>query len=95
MSRTLPISKVKTHLPALVVGVEEREEEIIVTRKGRPVAIIINIEEYERLRETLDILGDADLMTSIRKGRGYFQAGGKGVTPERVFGGPQRRGRKR
>jgi PHD/YefM family antitoxin component YafN of YafNO toxin-antitoxin module len=36
MARTLPISAVKTHLPELLTGVEEREEEIVVTRKGRP-----------------------------------------------------------
>ncbi len=35
MSRTLPISEVKSRLPELVTGVAEREEEIIVTRKGR------------------------------------------------------------
>ena len=36
MSKTLPISEVKTRLPELVSGVEEREEEIVVTRKGKP-----------------------------------------------------------
>ena len=50
MSRTLPISEVKTHLPALVAEVQNQEEEIVVTRKGRPVAVLINFEEYERVR---------------------------------------------
>jgi hypothetical protein len=38
MAQTLPISAVKARLPELVTGVEEREEEIIVTRKGKPAA---------------------------------------------------------
>ena len=85
MSRTLPISEVKTHLPELVLSVEECEEEIIVTRKGRPAAVIINVDEYARLRETLDVLGDADLMKNIRRGRAYFRRGAKGVPMDRVF----------
>ncbi len=38
MAKTLPISEVKARLPELVAGVMEREEEIVVTRNGRPAA---------------------------------------------------------
>jgi prevent-host-death family protein len=85
MSRTLPISEVKAHLPELVVSVQEREEEIIVTRKGRAAAVILNFEEYERLRETLEILSDTELMANVRRGRSYFERGGKGIAMDRVF----------
>ena len=36
MSKIMPISEVKTRLPELVSGVAEREEEIVVTRNGKP-----------------------------------------------------------
>ena len=39
MARILPISTVKARLPELVTGVESREEEIVVTRKGKPAAV--------------------------------------------------------
>lgn len=42
MTKTLPISDVKTHLPALLDGVTEREDEIVVTRNGTPAAVILN-----------------------------------------------------
>ena len=45
MSQTLPISEVKARLPELVTGVEEREEEIVVTRRGKPAAVLINFAE--------------------------------------------------
>lgn len=35
MAKTLSLSEVKTRLPALVAGVQEREEEVIVTMNGR------------------------------------------------------------
>jgi prevent-host-death family protein len=95
MARTLPISDVKTHLPELMTGVEEREEEIVVTRNGRPAAVLVNFEEYERLKATLDVLSDANLMRQIRASRRYFAAGGKGVPLEQVLGEPLKKPGKR
>ena len=51
-------SEVKTRLPELVSGVEKRAEEIVVTRNGKPAAVLVNYTEYERLKETLDVLSD-------------------------------------
>jgi antitoxin YefM len=85
MSRTLPISHVKAHLPELVAGVADREEEIIVTRMGHPAAVLINFAEYERVRETLAILSDHTLVRAVRTGRAYFEKGGRGVASETVF----------
>ena len=95
MARILPISEVKTHLPRLLTGVEEREEEIVVTRNGKPAAILVNVAEYERLKATVDVLSDPDLMRQIRRSRRYFAAGGKGLSFEEVFGEPVRRSPKR
>lgn len=58
MAKTLPLSEVKTRLPELVAGVQEREEEVMVTKNGRPAAILINVDEYARLKETLEALSD-------------------------------------
>ena len=60
MSKTLPISEVKARLPELVNRVQEREEEVVVTRNGKPAAVLLNYAEYERLKETLDVLADED-----------------------------------
>ena len=45
MSKIMPISEVKTRLPELVSGVAEREGEIVVTRNGKPAAVLVNYEE--------------------------------------------------
>ncbi len=88
MSKTLPISEVKTRLPELVTDVEEREEEIVVTRNGKPAAVLVNYAEYERVKETIDILSDADLMHQIRQSQDFYAAGRKGLSFEDVFGEP-------
>ncbi len=95
MSKTLPISEVKARLPELVTGVAEREEEIVVTRNGKPAAVLVSYEEYERLKETLEVLSDRRLMDQIRESERYFVKGGKGLSFEDVFGEPLRPAPKR
>lgn len=94
MAKTLPISDVKTHLPELVTGVQEREEEILVTRNGRPAAVLLNYKEYERLKETVEVLSDPEMMRQIRKSRRFFRSGKKGLSFDDVFGS-KRKGRVR
>jgi antitoxin YefM len=97
VSATLSISEVKARLPELVARVEEREEEVVITKNGRPAAILINVLEYERLKETLDVLSDPDLMRQIMESREFYRAGKKGLTFEDVFGEaivPKRRKRR-
>ncbi|MGH7830811.1 MAG: type II toxin-antitoxin system Phd/YefM family antitoxin [Candidatus Binatia bacterium] len=86
MSKTLPISEVKTRLPELVSGVAEREEEIVVTRNGRPAAVLVNYDEYERLKDTLDVLSDPVLMKQIAQSKSFYARGRKGQSFEAVFG---------
>jgi prevent-host-death family protein len=88
MPRVLPISEVKARLPELVTGVEERDEEIVVTRKGKPAAVLVSHAEYERLKETVDVLSDPDLMQQIRSSQRFYAAGQRGVSFEDVFGEP-------
>ena len=97
MAKTLPISEVKTRLPELVSGVEEREEEIVVTRNGKPAAVLVNFGEYERLKETLDVLSDQALMRQIRRSKQFYSKDRKGLSFEKVFGEPLHapKGRKR
>lgn len=88
MAKILPISEVKARLPELVTGVQEREEEIVVTRNGKPAAMLVSYAEYERLKETLDVLSDPELMRQIRASEAETAAGKKGLSFEEVFGEP-------
>ena len=88
MTRTLPISEVKTRLPELVTGVEDRDEEIVVTRKGKPAAVLLSYSEYEQLHETLDVLSDPSLMEQIARSRAFYATQRKGASFEDVFGEP-------
>ena len=65
---TVPLSEAKTHLTRLLAEVERLGEGVTITRSGRPAGVLLSIEEYEGLLESLDILADSKLMASIRRG---------------------------
>jgi prevent-host-death family protein len=54
----LPLAEIKKRLSEIVDGVEERHDRVVLTRNGRPAAVIISPEELESLEDTLDILSD-------------------------------------
>ena len=88
MARIRPIFVAKDCRPELIAAVKTREEEIVVTRKGKPAAARVNHAEYERLKETVDVLSDPVLMRQIRASRRYFVKGRRGLSFEDVFGEP-------
>lgn len=88
MAKTLSLSEVKTRFPELVAEVQEREEEVIVTKNGRPAAILMNVDEYTRLKETLDVLSDPELTNQIAESRAFYKTKRKGLSFEDVFGEP-------
>ena len=66
--KTLPLSAAKSQLSGLVEQVRALEEQVMITRNGRPAAVLVSAEEFERWRETIEVRGDAALMKEIRAG---------------------------
>ena len=66
--RTLSVSEAKMKLSGLVKAVSSTDEEIVITRNGSPVAVLISPDEFESWKETIAIRSDDDLMSEIKKG---------------------------
>ncbi len=66
---TVPLTELRDKLSDFVEDVATTGSELIVTRHGRPIAVVIGYEEYESLVETLNILSDAETMRAIDEGR--------------------------
>lgn len=86
--RTVPVTEAKAKFLELVSGVNERDDEVIITKKGKPAAVLISIEEFESLKETLAVLNNHDLLRQIASAEKYFHKGGAGANFEKVFGEP-------
>lgn len=83
---TVPLSSAKTHLARLLAEVEELGERVVITRSGRPAGVLLAIDEYEGLIETLEILADPELSAAIREGL-EDAAEGRLLSHEEVWAG--------
>lgn len=83
--RTLPLSEVKMKLSELVESVYSTDEEIVITKNGRPSAVLVSPDEFENWKETADIKSDIDFMNEIKKGLLALKANGKLYTLEELL----------
>lgn len=84
MSETLPLSYVKAHLSEIADRVESQHDRVVVTRKGRPAAVLLSPDDLEGLEETLAVLSDPALMSQIREGQTELERGEEGIALEEL-----------
>jgi prevent-host-death family protein len=66
MTTTLPLAEVRDRLSPLVNSVETTHERIVITKNGRPAAVLISYDDLESLQETLEILSEPGIAAEIR-----------------------------
>ncbi len=62
------ISEIREQITRLPERFDREPEAIAVTRHGKPVMAILPWELYESIIETLEVLGDPELMAAFREG---------------------------
>lgn len=55
---TLPLATVRDRLSALVDDVARTHDTLTITRNGMPAAVVLSIDDYESIMETLALLND-------------------------------------
>ena len=65
---TLSLSEAKMKLSELIEKVQSTDAEVVITKNGRPAAVLVSPDEFDGWRETIAIKSDVDLMTEIKKG---------------------------
>jgi len=65
--REIPIGKARDELTRLPEQLAEKPATIAVTRRGKPVLAVMHWQFYESIIETLEIMGDEELMSSLRQ----------------------------
>lgn len=72
---TLSITEVRDKFLPLIREAKELLEEIIITKNGKPEAVLMSYEEYEGWLETLEISRDSELMAGIQEAKKDIGAG--------------------
>ncbi len=75
MSTTLTLANVKSKFSEMVDRVEHTHDRIVVTRHGRPAAVLISPAELQSLEDTLELLSDPQAMAQLADSRRAHAAG--------------------
>jgi prevent-host-death family protein len=75
----VPLAEVKNRLSEVVERLEREHGRVVITKHGRPAAVLLSLEDLESLEETLAILSDPELLAAIREADAEITAGR--VTP--------------
>lgn len=73
--RILPISQVKSKINEYVDAVSETRDQITITKNGRPAAVLIGVDEWESIQETLHWLSQPGILESINQSEADVAAG--------------------
>jgi antitoxin YefM len=82
---TLSLSEAKMKLSELIEKVQSTDLEVVITKNGRPAAILVSPDEFEGWRETIAIKADGDMMSEIKKGLSALKKKPKVYTLEELF----------
>lgn len=67
MTRTVTAKELRPQLPRVLDAVDRRLDRFIVTRRGKPTAVIMSADDYEGLLETIEILQDKTGLARLRQ----------------------------
>jgi len=69
------MKELRPKLPEVMKRIDGKLDRYIVTKRGKPVVVMLSIDDYESLMETLDILADPEAMAGIRQGEKEIRKG--------------------
>jgi antitoxin YefM len=76
MTRTMTLKELRPKLPEVIRDIYEKMDRFVITKHGKPAALMISVEDYESIIETLAILSDPGMSkkikqaeTEVRKGK--------------------------
>ena len=75
MSKTLPLAEAKKNLSSIIKDVEEKYDGFTITKNGVSKAVLLSIEEFEGLMETLDILSHKEEREAIARAKEEVKKG--------------------
>ena len=63
---TEPLRTLRDRLSEFVERVEHQHERVMITRNGRPAAVLVSPDDIEALEETLELLSEGEALRDLR-----------------------------
>jgi prevent-host-death family protein len=75
MTKSVTLKALRPRLPRIIDEIDSKMDRFIITKRGRPVALMIAMDDYASLLETLDVLSNTRLAKRIKKAEADIAAG--------------------
>ncbi|MFC4585787.1 type II toxin-antitoxin system Phd/YefM family antitoxin [Sphaerisporangium corydalis] len=72
---TIPLADAKARLSAVLDEVRDTHERVVITRNGRPEAVIMSVSDLNALEETLDLLSTPGALEEIHEAESEIARG--------------------
>jgi prevent-host-death family protein len=76
--------ELRRYLTKLLEGFEREGQEVVITRQGKPMAVIVDLEKYLEEQQALAEFSDREYLASLLSAKDEI-ATGRGVRAEEVF----------
>ncbi len=73
--RVIPVTQVKAKINEYIEAVRDTRDQITITKNGAPAAVLIGVDEWESIQETLHWLSQPDVVESVRQSEADVAAG--------------------
>jgi prevent-host-death family protein len=83
--KTVPLAEAKAKLSRLIDEIDNRDEEVTITRNGKVAAVMISPDQFDSWKETLAIHSDPAFMEEIRRGIAHLRRARKSYTLQELF----------
>lgn len=78
------VHEVRKNLTRLLEALKAEGPDVVITRQGKPAAVIVDIEKYLEVQQALKEFSDPEYLASLLEARREIRAG-QGVPAEEVF----------
>lgn len=73
LSTTITVTEAKRRFLELVDDIEHMRNCVTITKNGIPTTVMLSLDDYESLLETLEILANPKIMASLKKSRAQIK----------------------
>ncbi|HOX54226.1 MAG TPA: type II toxin-antitoxin system Phd/YefM family antitoxin [Candidatus Omnitrophota bacterium] len=75
MVNTITLKELRPELPEVINDIDTKLDRYIVTKRGKPVTVMMSPDDYEGLLETIEILSDKEAVKRIKKAKRQIKEG--------------------
>lgn len=85
MEKTFSLSEAKSKLNSLADDVASKDDEIILTKNGTPIAVLVAPHVYDGWKETVEIMSNKAFYKDIKRGIANLKKGKKRIPLSKIF----------